>query len=1481
MSSELERLIKIEALVSASHPALLQGLDVWLNLGLISDTQVKHWCRQNLSCPLPLPKIAPARETRVPVAATRQRVAPQKDFIDDFIPEVVPLKPRRPPSIVAQMWQSLLAELSVRWLLFLGIFLVVMSSGVLAASQWERFPAVGQYGILLAYTVIFWLTGVWAHRQANLQLTAQTLQIVTLLLVPVNFWAMDSFKLREYPVEWLVIAIASTILTAVAARIFPSLSLVPSLQIRRWQSFPFYQFIGLSYLQLLWSLSGFPLLVVYLGMVTTTAITVYPIFHPSPDSIAPTEGETTKVSLLSASLVYRLVAIYILAMLLLRAIFVTGVASPELGLAIGICGWLIAQVETPPTTPNDKPRFSWEKLGDSLIFCGWLVAVGVAFPWQATIVSGIGLWIWYQRLGRRGRKIDFTILVILGWQTIGLVWRLIPVDIRTSAVGMVAASPLINAINTPWMLLGVVLFPYLIGIVWLTARLYRHQKPHLALYGEKLALGFGIILTSVTLSNRNLFALNLILSTTLLGVTLFQQSRRAELADTLPPRVYLTHITGLMALSATIYACFPQFHAETWTIILLAVLVAEWGLTLMPQNSPLFVCWQNSAWHLGLGLAALSYYILYLVNFPHYYPHAGWWGLTWIVVPLSLTFIARQTSPPRRLTSSWLSTIAVIALQLLLIWQSEVRLIALGAGVLLMLANSRYCQHLAAATLTIALGISFYGFCLYDNRVFGLSNLESGWFLVTAIASTILWLFRGWFITRNGTLAALYAQAADGWAVLLVSLNLPILIIYSQADTSPQNPLAVEFLITSILLMAATAYRGWQSPRQRENIWLSILVLALAQIPLLPMPGAREIGLGVATGLMMLHTRYLQQINAARLTIGTILALMAVFLGDGIPGLPKLSIGSWLIVIPIVTLTLWLLRPWLKRRQTNLASVYSQAADEWAINLSRLELVILTLHSFSVYRAISPPDVIVLAATALTIVGSAYRSWQQPDNWAFYRFGWGIEILTAETLSFFNHSTLNLAIANVGLGIFAQIMASVWRRKHNLAQVPSSWHALPMIYAGLGVLFRSNIFTAWTGLSSFAVSAISISVGKQKPEFKPLTYLGIFGISVSAYELLLYQLSQAPPGGKIGDGLLALAALGTSITYAYRLLLPWWQKLFGLTEAELKIVSHIHWGWSAVLWVLAMATFSNSTIFLALGIGVFLARYAIFQGRNHPQRQTAENWVYAGLLTLVGCSFYSSQLDRAAETLKIVNPFIGALAVAIAYFLYFLPWQNWGWPSRPWQQVGFSLPLGAIFYTFFQANLFSFFITAAFYVLIARLTKQIRLTYISAALINLALYRWLDPFIFNNLLWYILPIGLTIIYIAQVDGATTGGLPLLTPKQKETRHQLRLFGSGLICGMAFLLHLQTGIIPGIFALIAIFTGLSLRIRAFLSVGTVTLIAIAGYQSTVLIFSYPLIKWFAILMAGIGLIWLAASFETRKSQLSSLVRNWLEQFQQWD
>ncbi|NJO71575.1 MAG: hypothetical protein HC825_07605 [Oscillatoriales cyanobacterium RM1_1_9] len=82
------------------------------------------------------------------------------------------------------MAQSFRAELSVRWLLFLGLFTVLVSSGLLAASQWEKFSAVGQYGILLTYTLGFLIATFWTGQQSRLQLTAETLRWVTCYWFP-------------------------------------------------------------------------------------------------------------------------------------------------------------------------------------------------------------------------------------------------------------------------------------------------------------------------------------------------------------------------------------------------------------------------------------------------------------------------------------------------------------------------------------------------------------------------------------------------------------------------------------------------------------------------------------------------------------------------------------------------------------------------------------------------------------------------------------------------------------------------------------------------------------------------------------------------------------------------------------------------------------------------------------------------------------------------------------------------------------------------------------------------------------------------------------------------------------------------------------------------------------------------------------------------------------------------------------------------
>jgi hypothetical protein len=335
MSSPLERPLKFEIKLPSSHPHLLEGLDIWLRLGLISDTQVRQLCRESLVCTVVL-QPQPQAEAKVafvtsdpvqqlPVAAlqSNSRRQPQQEL---------PVK----PNFLSTMLQSLGAELSVRWLLFLGVFLVVVSSGVLAASQWERFPASGQYGVLFAYTLSFWGLSFWATRQNNLRLTAQTLLIATLLLVPVNFWPMDSFRLWQNPVDWIVVAIAWPTLTAITVLLYKNRTIFPNLYNRA--KLPLANILGLSYLHWGWQFPGFPLIAVYLAMLGTTIITVYHNLFQQPNPIS--EENRRDRQRLSISLPASVI-IYALIVLLVRAIFVVHVDVTQLGLAIGICGWLV------------------------------------------------------------------------------------------------------------------------------------------------------------------------------------------------------------------------------------------------------------------------------------------------------------------------------------------------------------------------------------------------------------------------------------------------------------------------------------------------------------------------------------------------------------------------------------------------------------------------------------------------------------------------------------------------------------------------------------------------------------------------------------------------------------------------------------------------------------------------------------------------------------------------------------------------------------------------------------------------------------------------------------------------------------------------------------------------------------------------------------------------------------------------------------
>ncbi len=397
---------------------------------------------------------------------------------------------------------------------------------------------------------------------------------------------------------------------------------------------------------------------------------------------------------------------------------------------------------------------------------------------------------------------------------------------------------------------------------------------------------------------------------------------------------------------------------------------------------------------------------------------------------------------------------------------------------------------------------------------------------------------------------------------------------------------------------------------------MSVLALGLVQFLTLQLPGTRLIGLAVATVLMFANTRYLRYQTSAAITIGFGLSFIGALLWEGIPGLAKLSLAGWFIVGAIATLSLWLGRTALIRQDKELATIYAAASDKWAIALCSLELFLLTVHSLVVYQGIAAPGWLYLTAIAINLVAIIYRSWGQPSNWAFYGIGWCMELLIAELLGFWGRSVVNMAIANIALGLSAQILGEWWRRRYQTERLKSSLHILPLMYAALSVLLRLQTFDDWTGLCSLGVALIVIGVGRRQESFKPLLYFGLIGVSISAYELLFYQMSQAK-GGAYGDGLIAMAALGTSIMYAYRILSPWLLNYLGLTHQELKRIAHFHWAWSSFLLLAAISAPIQVNRLLGLGTGIVLIQYAIFQGRGVSASSRilgsitiAEMWVY-------------------------------------------------------------------------------------------------------------------------------------------------------------------------------------------------------------------------------------------------------------------------------
>lgn len=826
------------------HPELLAGLEIWLQMGLLSLDQVQQFCRQNLVCEWVAPWVAqPLTVSLNPSLrqpSLRQPSLRQPSQLNDFADaasapaalasaatQPAAQSTAQPPSWIARMLQAFMAEIGVIWLLCLGVFMVVVSSAVLAASQWQNVSPVGQYLILFSYTLAFWGASLWAARRPALRLTGRMLQIATLLIVPLNFWMMDGLQLWQQGAGVVVNLTAALALSGVTRSLLPRLETHSRL--------PLINALGLSWLHWGWSIAGMPLVTAYLGAIGTAVLTEQQARQQRSRNLENLEnlgdsagsGDAPEVPQAASALIVGLSTLLLIG----RAVLAAQVPVQQLGLAFGICGWLFCGL-TRPSRPERQLSGLWS-LGAGLLILGWGVSVAAEPPWQAVAVSGLGLWLLGNRLVSRNGlvsrnrlvspngpleepplSISAVMFLLLGLQTYGLLWRLLPQSLRQLLLDL--AFQLFGSAGMPLALLGLAGFPYL----WLMLGLARwQQNSQLAKTTEAMALGLGSLLIALGLWNPLLRSLVCALAAGTLIWRLRGRSVNARWME-----LYLCHLLILTAGFSAVEAAIPNLTALLAAQILLVGMSIEWSLSLGRGR------WRQSCWYFGLAMAGSSYML--------------WLGLSlgsdanallWLATPALLTGLSRRQWPQAR-RAAWLSAFSLIA-QLALLNSLNSWMIACGAAVGLMLVNMLRLRARAAALLTVGFGLGLIATAL-DYAI--ADPLGFDWVMLLLAASPwVLWLLHDGLQLGQGELRQLYAGAAHSWAVGLSGLSLLSLSFYSLIwaliwVSADQLAPGVLLPLSGGLLFSAIAYQIWRQGGSEVGLcglgWAAELVLILLVI---------------------------------------------------------------------------------------------------------------------------------------------------------------------------------------------------------------------------------------------------------------------------------------------------------------------------------------------------------------------------------------------------------------------------------------------------------------------------------------------------------------------------------------------------------------------------------------------------------------------------------------------------------------------------
>ena len=728
---------------------VLEELDRWFELGLVSAAQ-----RREITSNLDRLRLS---------AVEAESIAGARTGITDFL-ESAPLaeaksarsaveadervsagrnsegvaRPLVRQNWVSQAIASLIEEISVIWLLFLGVFLVVVSSGVLAASQWDSFSAVGQYGILFAYTLAFWGASVWTQRQEMLQTTGRMLALTTMLLIPVNFWVMDRFGVLSSP-----LGIGLGVVAAIALTILP-LGLSAELMPRRINRV---NLIGLSWLHWGWGWAIWPVVATYIGTIGSAANLTYQ--DRQSEAVAAQRlrqdgSAAADDSAQSRGLSFDVVAVALsIVILLVRSLWIAQVPPYRLGLAAGICGWLLVWL-----TRHKASRVVWERAGLALLLLGWMVSVGQQPPLQAIAVSLLAVGLLWNKLKETWARVYLFAALGVGLQTYTLLWSVLPTTLRDRFLTWLSVWFDVGTVErVNWA--GIGLFPFLLGMLLFAAYLRRKQQQQLSWVSERLTLGFGFVLALMSAGNPFTCAVNLLLSTMTLAAVLWK--RRLQQSAL----VSLAHGVGLLTIVSWIYYFAPGLSLVSWAKVALGVAIAEGVAHVYCRRAHL----QLNVWWGICGLSLASYLLLIGSS-----QSPNW---LWLMVPVAFSAIANHR---RALYPQMAVGITMGALLMQLPWLTTwpISILSLSVGTLCMTLNSRIWRSPFVAFFTVGSGLSLISSLAWVGLIRSMDNRWSYLLILTVVEIWALWLVQRSLRRRTQEMARLYEKAARTWGALLM-----------------------------------------------------------------------------------------------------------------------------------------------------------------------------------------------------------------------------------------------------------------------------------------------------------------------------------------------------------------------------------------------------------------------------------------------------------------------------------------------------------------------------------------------------------------------------------------------------------------------------------------------------------------------------------------------------------------------------------------